>query len=106
MLFKDFERKLKKLNSKLRIFRMPGPVWGMHIHLPRHEFCNEYGYVHLFSVTSPWWYGQSMPEVDRKDKWGRHMRGWRTVLRLLVDQHWVSNAKARSLFGGRWRWDA
>lgn len=105
MLFKDFEAKVKELNPQLKIFRFGGPVWGMHIRRPRHEYANEHGYLHLFSVPSPWWYGTSIPEVDTKDKMGRFVRGWRTCLRLLVDQHWVSNQKARSLFGYRWRWN-
>jgi hypothetical protein len=105
MLFKEFEKKIKRLNPKLRIFKFGGPVWGMHIHQPRHEFANEHGCVHLFSVTSPWWYGQSMPEVDRLDSKGRFMRGWRTCLRLLVDKHLISDSKAHAEFGYRWRWN-
>ena len=105
MLFKDFEAKIKRLNPKLVVLRFGGPVFGLHIRQPRHEFANELGLVHLFSLPSPWWYGATMPEVDTVDKRGRYVRGWRTCLRLLVDQHHVSESKARAAFGWRWRWN-
>lgn len=106
MLFKTFEKKVRAINPKLVFLRFNGPVWGIHLRQPRHPDANEHGLVHVCSVPSPWWYGPTMPQVNGSDSKGMFVRGWHTILRLLVDKHFLSNAKTRAAFGGRWRWDA
>lgn len=106
MTFKEFWAKLTSINPKLRILKLDGPVWGIHIHQPRHEYANELGWLHICSMPSPHWYGQTLTPTDKVDKHGQYVRGWRMVLRLLVDKHYISNAKTRAAFGYRWRWDS
>ncbi len=106
MLFKDFERKVRAINPKLVFAKFGGPVYGIHIRLPRHPDANEHGLVHICSMQSPWWYGQTLAPVNKTDSKGRFVRGWYTVLRLLVDKHFLSNAKTRAAFGYRWRFDS
>jgi hypothetical protein len=94
---------LKVLDPKLRVNQLPGTAWGLYKSIPRDPLANDHGHVHYFSIASPRWLGGHLPPEDCYID-GQFARGWRTVLRLLVDQGKVKDSKVRRVFGYRWRW--
>ena len=120
MTFKEFKSKLARCNASIRIIPGPGISWGLFYKAPRHPEANDSGLVHVCGVTAPTWFAGKMPEasgyrmvpdrlrgrlpaaVVNRDG-STYVRGWRVIIRLLVDKHLIGNSAARSQFGWQWR---
>lgn len=109
MQFKEFEKKLKKLNPKLVIIPGPGHAWGVYAHEPQCEDANELGLHHICGMPRPSFFCLPRKSFWRfhewKVKYGLDMgkpefnRGWETVLQLLVDKGYLPRHRTRHTFG-------
>lgn len=104
MNFRKFWEKLKKADPKLCYFRFGGPVFGLYRKMPQHPQANEAGCLHLMSIPSPYRFGGSIPAQSWQED-GMIHRGWKVVLRLLVDNGHVPERNIRKHFGYSWRED-
>lgn len=92
MLSGDFERKLRRLNRKLRIFcgdndQRPAGIF----HVVRGEF------VEICGIDK-----NQVPERSILAPNGSHIKGgWRRALRILMKQGLIDRAKAEKLFRTR-----
>lgn len=100
MQVSTFIARIKRCNKRIVVNKLPGRVWGIALKQPRHPDANEHGYVSLFSMTSPSWYGSSsIPDKTLVNADGQIMaRGWKVMVQLLVGKGQMKRSQANSLF--------
>lgn len=102
---KEFVRKLKKLNSRIRVFPGSGRVDGIYLYMPKHPVSNpETGLKHLGSMPSSRLFS-SLPKFSFwDDNMGGFNRGWQGVLRMLTEFRFagrpvIHRSEALRMFG-------
>jgi hypothetical protein len=107
MRVKELVARLKKLDPRVVFVPGPGKVSGLYLHIPRHPEAHANGLFWIGAVPSPHWF-HSMPEKDiftekknvRIGTPPEYHRGWKTVLKLLVErEHAFTKAKIAREFG-------
>jgi hypothetical protein len=105
MHFSTFQRKLKRLNPKIRIIPGPNKAWGIYVPTGTYDpDTHGEGLRWVAGMTSPKFtlgvipkqnFVKPAPEVFGV-KWGKPewFRGWKATLRQLVDTHAVRRSDA------------
>lgn len=109
MRVKDMVKKLKGFDSRFRFIPGPLKASGLYLKDQRHPDSNEAGLRWVAALPSPSFFSGNMKKEDfyfDKDKGpegkGEYMRGWHTVIRMLVGNRTLTRVRAKMLFGSSW----
>lgn len=100
---KEFVRKLRLINPKIRVCPGPNGVWGVYVRMPRHPDANPAGDVHYGGLSAPEGGCGPIPRKHYFDFRGMRCRGYLETLRILVDKGALDGKILCRYFGHDWR---